>query len=91
MRHANIVGVTSTDGQVMFGQGDSGGPVYKYTNSERFVTSIIQGWPRGWSVDCPANQTHYPGTQCMVEKGRVTAMSSITDALAGRNFVVRSE
>lgn len=92
VRTANIVGVSSTNGQIIFGGGDSGGAVYYISPSgARLVTSIVEGYKPGTAVVCGSINSVNEGAPCTIEKGRVTAMSSMLTALAGRDFVVRAD
>lgn len=87
-RYAKTVLVDSMNDTIMFGQGDSGGPIYTYSNYDRHITSIVEGGTPGWQVSC-GSASHYANTICSIYKGKVTAISSITTALNGLGFVIR--
>ncbi|WP_162251524.1 MULTISPECIES: trypsin-like serine protease [unclassified Nocardioides] len=91
VRHANIVAITSTNpNQVVIAQGDSGGPVFWYTNTGGLtITSIVEGFRNGFT--CSSSQSFFwnftdDGVFCTITGGRVTALSSIGNALAGLGF-----
>lgn len=96
LQYAKTVQVNSTDNKVMFGSGDSGGPIYTYTNYDRYMNSIVEGSVIGANYYCSASDHHFgPGNAdnlvfCSRQGGKVTALSSITTALSGLGFVVKT-
>ncbi|PKQ25131.1 MAG: hypothetical protein CVT64_11420 [Actinobacteria bacterium HGW-Actinobacteria-4] len=86
--YASVVRVKSNDGKIMFGQGDSGGPIYYNTNGKRLVVGIVQGAPSTSNVDC-GSVAYNPGSKCSNNIAYITPVNSVISKLSGKNFVVR--
>ena len=89
-RSARTVEVDSMNGTIMFGAGDSGGPIYTYSNYDRHINSIVQGGSTSGAVYCGTANHYGSGFICSIDDGKVTALSSITSALSGLGFTIRT-
>lgn len=93
---AHVVGVSSAANQIMFGSGDSGGPIYYVSSltAERVVVALVQG-SSGGTVPCGSISYYYnpqnpSSSQCSITNGQITALWTIWQQLSNNGYTVVS-
>lgn len=88
LRWADIVGTESVNGTIMFGGGDSGGPIYRLASGSRNVVAVVQGGTGtvGVALVPCGSANYYPDQHCSILGGRVTAVWSVRNALEDAGF-----
>ncbi|MEY5017217.1 MAG: hypothetical protein RL431_266 [Actinomycetota bacterium] len=96
LKWAHIVGVSSSANQIMFGSGDSGGPIYYVSPStaERVAVGLVEG-ASGGTVSCGTanyyfNPVNPDAAQCSITNGRITALWSVWQQLSENGYEVIS-
>lgn len=88
-KYLYIAQVRSTNSSLIFGQGDSGGPIY-YINSggKRLIVGIVQGFPSTAAYGC-GEASHYDFVSCTKSIGYVTEVSRVFSKLSGNGFDIK--
>ncbi len=89
VRYADVIKVSSTFNSIMFGSGDSGGPIYWINGSgEREIVAFVQGGEAPFVPCGSANYYDSPSspTTCNKINGRVTALWTINQVLFGAGY-----
>jgi hypothetical protein len=95
---ADVVKVDSTNDAIMFGSGDSGGPIYYLTGGQRKVVAFVEGGDGAGTVPCGATNYYYDPSNpeysiCSTFGGRITALWTIQQELtdAGYTFTANTQ
>lgn len=87
-RFIDVMHIDRPEGKLIWGRGDSGGPIFRFQGGKRTIVGIVSS---GTSLASCGSANYYPNTQCVYGLGAVTPISWIRSELLGEtpNLVMR--